>query len=206
MDTSAVQAPVHRAILVVDIEGSTTRTNPARAGLRSVLFALLDEAFRAGGITEEFRDPFVDRGDGALCLVRPVDEVPKTVLLARVVPALTELLARHGDQDPELAFRLRVSVHAGEVHYDAHGPYGEDIDIACRLLDAPDLRRRLRASSGPLALVVSNAIHRSVVRHGYAGIDRSSFAHAFRVRVGGQRTRGWVRTTDAVRPGAGLIA
>ncbi|WP_033291683.1 hypothetical protein [Amycolatopsis jejuensis] len=206
MDTSVVAAPVHRAILVVDIEGSTTRTNPARAGLRSVLFDLLDEAFRAGGITEEFRDAFVDRGDGALCLVRPVDEAPKTVLLARVVPALAELLGRHSDERPELAFRLRVSMHAGEVHYDAHGPYGEDIDIACRLLDATELRRRLRNSSGPLALVVSNAIHRSVVRHGYAGIDRSAFTHAFHVRVGGQRTRGWIRTTDAIRPGAGLIA
>ncbi|GAA3532273.1 hypothetical protein GCM10022222_14380 [Amycolatopsis ultiminotia] len=212
MDTSALQAPRHRAIVVVDIEGSTTRTNPARAELRAVLFDLLDEAFRAAGITDGSRDAFVDRGDGALCLVHPVDEAPKTVLLAAVVPALAVLLGRHADERPELAFRLRVALHAGEVHYDAHGPYGEDIDIACRLLDAPEVRRRLRNSSGPLALVVSHEIHRSVVRHGYAGIDRSAFTRVLHVRVGGQRRRGWIRTTEAFpvadpdRPDAGLTA
>ncbi|MFF0144289.1 hypothetical protein ATK36_0166 [Amycolatopsis sulphurea] len=212
MDTAVLHVPLHRAILVVDIEGSTTRTNPARAQLRAILFDLLDEAFRAGGITEGFRDPFVDRGDGALCLVRPVDEAPKTVLLAGVVPALAELLARHNADRPEAAFRLRVAMHAGEVHYDGHGPYGEDVDLACRLLDAPELRKRLRNTAGPLALAVSEAIHWSVVRHGYAGIDRTAFTHAFHVRVGGKRMRGWLRTaegTGATGPGrrrAGLTA
>src|SRR5262245_32651854 len=127
MDTAVLHVPLHRAIVVVDIEGSTTRTNPARAQLREILFDLLDEAFRAGGIAGEFRDPFVDRGDGALCLVRPVDEAPKTVLLADVVPALAELLARHNADRPDAAFQLRVALHAGEVHYDLHGPYGEDV-------------------------------------------------------------------------------
>ncbi|HWD02603.1 MAG TPA: hypothetical protein VG674_09145 [Amycolatopsis sp.] len=205
MDTAVQHVPLHRAIVVVDIEGSTTRTNPARAQLRAILFDLLDEAFLAGGITEGCRDPFVDRGDGALSLVRPVDEAPKTVLLARVVPALAELLARHNAENPEVAFRLRAAVHAGEVHYDEHGPYGEDVDLACRLLDASDLRRRLKGAEGPLALAVSEAIHWSVIRHDYAGIDRAGFAHAFHVRVGGKRMRGWLRTAGWTEV-AGLTA
>ncbi|WIX78112.1 hypothetical protein QRX50_43150 [Amycolatopsis carbonis] len=209
MDTTVLHVPLHRAIVVVDIEGSTTRTNPARARLRAILFDLLDEAFRAGGIAEGFRDPFVDRGDGALCLVRPVDEAPKTVLLAEVVPALAELLARHNAERPGEAFRLRVAIHAGEVHYDLHGPYGEDVDLACRLLDAAELRRRLRTTDGPLALAVSEAIHWSVVRHDYDGIDRAAFTDAFHVRVGGRRMRGWLRTADwagAGSPRTGLTA
>lgn len=205
MDTAVQHVPLHRAIVVVDIEGSTTRTNPARAQLRAILFDLLDEAFLAGGITEGCRDRFVDRGDGALCLVRPVDQAPKTVLLARVVPALAELLTRHNSERPQVAFRLRAAVHAGEVHYDGHGPYGEDIDLACRLLDASDLRRKLRNTAGPLALAVSEAIHWSVIRHGYAGIDRAAFTHAFHVRVGGKRMRGWLRTAEWAEA-AGLTA
>jgi class 3 adenylate cyclase len=199
MSTPAQHVPLHRAMVAVDIEGSTTRTNPARAQLRAVLFELLDEAFLAGGITKKHRDAFVDRGDGALCLVRPVDQAPKPVLLATVVPALTELLEKHAESRPELAFRLRVAVHAGEVHYDDRGPYGEDIDIVCRFVDAPELRRRLRITAAPLVLVVSQEMYRSVVRHGYPGIDHDAFAQAVPVRVGTQRLRGWIHTPEAAR-------
>ncbi|MEU7790216.1 hypothetical protein [Amycolatopsis sp. NPDC049159] len=192
--------------MAVDIEGSTARTNPARAQLRSVLSELLDEAFLAGGITKKYRDGFVDRGDGVLCLVRPVDQAPKPVLLATVVPALAELLEKHARNRPDLAFRLRVAVHAGEVHYDSRGPYGEDIDIACRFVDAPELKRRLRISAGPLALVVSPEMHRSVVRHGYPGIDQDAFAPVVHVRVGTQRLRGWLHAPEGVEPEEDMTA
>jgi class 3 adenylate cyclase len=205
MDTSA-GLPRHRAIVAVDIEGSTTRTNPDRAQLRTVLFELLDEAFLAGGITKKFRDGFVDRGDGALCLVRPVDQAPKPVLLAIVVPALAELLEKHAESRPELAFRLRVAVHAGEVHYDSRGPYGEDIDIACRFVDAPELRRQLRITAAPLVLVVSQEVHRSVVRHGYPGIDHGAYLRTVPIRVGTQRLRGWIHTPGAARRQEDLTA
>ncbi|MBB4684617.1 nucleotidyl cyclase domain-containing protein [Amycolatopsis jiangsuensis] len=206
-----LHVPLHRAILVADVEGSTTRTNPGRAQLRAMLFDLLDGAFRACGITEEARDSFLDRGDGALCLVRPVDEAPKTVLLAGVVPELAVRLARHNATHPDEAFRLRVAVHAGEVHYDLHGPYGEAVDLACRLLDAPEVRKALRGAAGPVALTVSEGIYSAVVVHGYAGIDRSAFGHAFHVRVGRKRVRGWIRTAGwspagTVLPDAGLTA
>ncbi|MDT8913989.1 hypothetical protein [Amycolatopsis sp. PS_44_ISF1] len=201
-----VDLPRHRAIVVVDIEGSTMRTNPARARLRSGLRVLLDEAFLGCGIEESYRDPYVDRGDGALCLVRPVDEVPKAMLIARFVPVLAAALRQSAELVPEAAFRLRVAVHAGEVHYDEHGPYGEDVDVACRLLDAPEVKRRLKNSDEPLALVVSEEIHRAVVRHGYAGIDRGAFTQVLHVWVGGQRLRGWIRADGADLPGAGLSA
>jgi class 3 adenylate cyclase len=205
MENSA-DLPRHRAIVAVDIEGSTQQTNSVRAQLRTVLFELLDQAFAAGGIGRKHRDAFVDRGDGALCLIRPFDQLPKTLLLATVVPALAELLDKHAQNRPELAFRLRVAVHAGEVHHDSRGPYGEDVDIACRLVDAPELKRQLRENTEPLALAVSREIHRAVVRHGYSGIDRSAFARPVHIKLGEERLRGRLFTPEAGRPEEGLTA
>ena len=151
-------------------------------------------------------DEFVDRGDGALCLIRPFDQLPKTLLLTTVVPTLGDLLAKHAENRPELAFRLRVAVHAGEVHRDSRGPYGEDVDIACRLVDAPELKRRLRGTTEPIALAVSQEIHRAVVRHGYAGIDRSAFTQAVHIKLGEERLRAWLYTPEAGEPEEGLTA
>jgi class 3 adenylate cyclase len=198
--------PRHRAIVAVDIEGSTTRTNSVRSQLRSVLFELLDEALAAGGIGKKHRDPFVDRGDGALCLIRPFDQLPKTLLLTTFVPALTDLLEKHARTLPGLAFRLRVAVHAGEVHRDSRGPYGEDVDIACRLVDAPELKRRLRETTAPLALAVSQEIHRAVVRHGYPGIDDAAFTQAVHIRLGQERLRGRLYAPEARAPQEDMTA
>jgi hypothetical protein len=206
MDNRVLGMPLHRTIVVVDVEGSTMLTNPERALMRERLRRLLDAAFLAGGIDEEFRDPMIDRGDGALCLVRPVDEVPKTVLLTRFLPALAEALWRAAEEPRGEALRLRVALHAGDVHYDGHGAYGEDIDFACRLLDAPVVKRSLKNSPDPLVLVVSSEIYRTVVRHGYEGIDSGAFDHEVSVRVGSQRMRGRIRSAEPVLPGTGLSA
>ncbi|VVJ20541.1 Uncharacterised protein [Amycolatopsis camponoti] len=138
--------------------------------------------------------------------MRPFDQVPKTLLLATFVPALTDLLDKHARNAPDLAFRLRVAVHAGEVHRDSRGPYGEDVDIACRLVDAPELKRQLKETAGPLALAVSQEIHRAVVRHGYPGIDHAAFTKAVHIKLGEERLRGWLYTPEAGAPQEGLTA
>src|SRR5262245_7882303 len=103
MTALQVTPPHHRVILAVDIEGSTARTNTAKAALRSAMYSLLEECLVDSGVREEWRDPFVDRGDGILVLIHPVDHVPKTLLLNRVVPKLETLLCERGRQ-----LRLRV--------------------------------------------------------------------------------------------------
>jgi class 3 adenylate cyclase len=179
--------PRHRAIVAVDIEGSTRRTNRARALMRNAMYDLLEEALLLSGIGERHRD-LVDRGDGAFVLVHPVDEAPKTVLLTMVIPTLSELLTQYETARPEHGFRLRVAMHAGEVHFDNRGWYGEDLDITAR---------KLRQTSAPLVLVVSQDIYRSVIRHGYDGIDDSTFEQTVQVQIGGQRQRGWVQIPGA---------
>jgi hypothetical protein len=54
-------------------------------------------------------------------------------------------------------------VHAGEVNYDGYGCFGEALDIAFRLLDAPGVKKALRSAPDPLTLVVSDDIYRTDV-------------------------------------------
>jgi hypothetical protein len=185
--------PRQRSIVACDVQGSTTRTNTAKAALRADMYNLLEAALLECKITEDLREPFVDSGDGVLTMVRPVDGVPKTLLLRTFVPVLSAILAEHAAVHPERAFRLRVVVHSGEVHFDKQGIFGEDIDITFRLLNSPELKEWLRRSGAPLVLAVSDHIHRSVVRHGYDGIDGRSFEPAICLEVAGQRHTGWVQ-------------
>jgi hypothetical protein len=83
-------------------------------------------------------------------------------------------------------------MHAGEVHYDANGCFGEALDVAFRLLDAVRVKRALRETADPLILVISGDIYNSVVRHGYDGIDQQAFHPLVRVHVAGQRFPGWI--------------
>lgn len=192
--------PLHRTVVAVDIEGSTKRTNTARARLRHAMYGLLQRALEASGIAARHYDPMVDRGDGALLPIHPVDQVPKTLLLATFIPALCALLTEHNARAGEHWFRLRAALHAGEIHYDDRGPFGEDIDIACRLVDAPELKDKLRATTAPLVLAVSDDLYRSVIRHGYDGIDEAAFQPLLRLDIGGQRLRGWVYVPADVPP------
>jgi hypothetical protein len=191
--------PVHRTILGIDVANSSVRVNPAKARLRQCVHEILEDALTTSGITERYRDALVDRGDGALVLVKPADELPKTVLLTAVLPALERLLADHNTRNTRHAFQLRVAVHAGEAHLDRWGPFGEALDVTCRLLDSQALKTALAATRAPLVLVVSDDFYRSVVRHGYDDIDSARFTAAVRVEVAGVGHGGWLRDPLTVR-------
>lgn len=191
-----VGAPRHRAILAIDVEGSTARTDTAKAEIRHAMYSILDEALRRGGVVPAYRDRFVDRGDGVLALIYPVDEVPKTVLFDPVVPTLEALLYQHDSRFPSRCVRLRAAIHAGEVHYDQRGCFGEALDVTFRLLDAPEVKRELKQVMSPLVLVVSDELYWTVVRHGYRGVDKMVFERRVAVDVAGRRHRGWIKVAD----------
>lgn len=191
--------PRHRAIVAVDIEQSTSRTDPVKAELRRTLYNLFEQALHTAGIHRRHRDRFTDRGDGLLALIHPVDQASKPILLNRAIPALSRLLGDHNASLPSAGrprrqLRVRVVMHAGEVHYDDNGCFGEALDIAFRLLDAPGAKKALRAADGSLTLVISDDIYRTIVRHGYDGIDPHTFRPLIRVHVAGHRYAGWVHT------------
>jgi hypothetical protein len=202
LDSRLPDGPVHRLVFAVDIEGSTERNNLAKGELRRILYDLLDRALEAAGIGARHLEPYTDRGDSVLILIKPHDDVPKTLVLGQLVPILTTLLAEHNAavMRPELRLWLRAAVHAGEVHEDDKGFYGDDLDTAFRLLEAPRLKKALReAAAAPLILVISEEIFHGVVEQGY--LDDAAFEPLVRVRVGRRQHRGWVQIPDPLPPG-----
>jgi class 3 adenylate cyclase len=197
----AVGLPHHRAIVALDIERSTSRPDLVKAELRNKTYEMFDAALCAAGIRKRYRDRFIDRGDGVLALIHPVDQAPKALLLNHAIPAFSRLLTDHNASLPRASrtqrqLRVRVVVHAGEVHYDANGCFGEALDVAFRLLDAARVKRTLREAAGPLILVISGDIYSSVVRHGYDGIDQHAFRPLVRVQIAGNRYPGWIHIPE----------
>jgi hypothetical protein len=193
--------PVPRLIFAVDIEGSTERTNLAKGKLRQFLYELLEQALEGAGIAARHLEPFTDRGDSVLVLIKPHDEVPKTLVLGRLIPILDFLLIKHNASatHPELRLRLRAVVHAGEIHEDDKGFYGDDLDAAFRLLEAQALKKALKAAvDEPLILVISEEIFNGIVQQGY--LDESSFRPLISIRVGRRQRRGWVHIPEPLPP------
>jgi hypothetical protein len=205
---------VHRAIVGVDVEGfgDRRRTHLHQIAVRDGLYRALERAFTRGGIAWE-HCYHEDRGDGVLILI-PSD-VPKT-LLAQGVPA--ELAAAAGDHnlvcDERARIRLRLAMHAGEIHHDQHGVTGTAINTAFRLLDAEPLKQALRGSPGTLAVIASRWFFEEVIRH----IPACAPASWRRVGVSVKETQedAWICLPDAssgavalpprlTLPAAGLI-
>jgi hypothetical protein len=211
-DGQRPRGPVHRSIVAIDLEGSTTRTNLVKGELRRAMYDLLGRALEAVSIADSHLEQPADRGDGVLLLIRPHDDVPKAALLDRLIPQLSGLLTEYNAAaaQPALRMRLRAVVHAGEVHGDDKGFYGEAIDIAIRLLDSAAVKRALKEAESPLVLVVSEEIYYGIVVHGY--VDDGGYRPAVRVRVAGKQHRGWVHVpgvsepASALGPAAGLAA
>jgi hypothetical protein len=184
-----------RTVVALDIERSTSRPDLVKAELRATMYDLFDAALRAAGIQPRHRDRFADRGDGLLALIHP-DHAPR-VLLRRVIPAFALLLAEHNaGRPPHRQLRIRVVVHAGLVHYDANGCFGETLDAAFRLLDAPSVKGALQAARAPLVLVVSAGLDGSV----HPGDIGQAFPPVS-VDVAGNRHEGLVRVLRPPRSG-----
>jgi hypothetical protein len=121
-----MQPSYYRAIIALDIESSTSRPDIVKADRRTILYELFDAALRSAGIFPRHRDRFLDRGDGLLALIHPVAQAPKAVLLNRVIPEFSRLLTAYNASlpshgSPRRQLRVRLVLHAGEIHYDPDG-------------------------------------------------------------------------------------
>jgi class 3 adenylate cyclase len=127
------QPAVHRAIVIVDVEnfGDPARTNEHQLAVREGMYEALRQSFVQAGISWA-ACVAEDRGDGVLVMVPP--EVPKGWLVTRVPVRLAEILAVHNVAClAQERIRLRMALHAGEVHRDAHGWAGVSVNRAFRL-------------------------------------------------------------------------
>jgi tetratricopeptide (TPR) repeat protein len=95
-------------------------------------------------------------------------------------------------------------VHAGEVHRDRHGFAGVDVNLVCRLLDAPAFREAMDRSGLDVGVIISEYIYESVVQQRYTDINPASYRHVD-VAVKGTKTRGWLRLVGEDPLETGLV-
>ncbi|WP_157431147.1 hypothetical protein [Actinomadura macra] len=194
--TAAGAGPaVYRAIVCVDVQDFSDhrRTHDHQITVRNGLYHSLDRAFGRAGVAWS-RDCYCeDRGDGALILVSP--HVPKKLLVVEVIQELAAALADHNHIHDEYArIRLRMALHAGEVHHDAHGVASTAIILATRLLNAAPLKQALARSSGALAVIASQQIFEDVIWHTAA--SRPASYRKVQIPVNQTETTAWISLPD----------
>src|SRR6266536_2021157 len=190
-------APFWCGFVAVDIEGfgRQERDDPGRIGMREALFAVLADGLKLAGI-ERGQWEQSDLGDGILVLISP--EVSKVRLIDPLIGELTFALQRYNDTaGPAARMRLRAVVHAGEVVRHKQTYVGNDLNYAFRLLDSGTLRRCLADSTTDLALMVSDPIYQSVVRHGWGRIRVTSYRQVL-VTAKDVKAHAWVHVPEAV--------
>ena len=159
------QRPVHRTIVVFDVEGfgDRRRTNRDQVAVRKGLYRTVGTAFQQAGLPWD-RGSREDRGDGLFVLIGP--EVPKSLFVESLPSALVTALNAHNRARPgPEQIRLRMALHAGEINYDEHGVTAAAVNLAFRLVDAGPLKAALAGSPGVLAVIVSSWFFDEVVRH-----------------------------------------
>jgi class 3 adenylate cyclase len=189
-----LRPPRRRVILALDIEDSTSRPDLVKAELRTMLYELFDAALRSAGVSARRRDRFTDRGDGLLALIDPAD---RALLVHLVIPVFSHLLASYNASLPhpggaDRQLRVRVVMHTGNVHDDSNGYFGEALDAAFRLLDAPRVKAALKTAPGPLLLVISSDIYAMVSPDDLAGPGRTISSRPVTAQVAGHQYQGWI--------------
>jgi CRP-like cAMP-binding protein len=177
-------------IMFLDIAGfgALNRTETDRRVIRVVLYEVLQEAFDDAAVSWAacHRE---DRGDGALIIIPP--GISTSVVVDSLIPNFTAGMGRHNRQASEnQRFQVRVAVHVGPVVADTVGVSGPALIQTARLLDTPELKRRLAASKADLGLIVSAFAHDTVAGPA-ADFER------VRLRVKETSTTAWMRLIPA---------
>jgi hypothetical protein len=175
--------PQFAIIAVVDMEGSSSRSDMAKRRARKEMYGWLERTLGP----EWSRCTREDRGDGVL-MIWPLavpDPVPPKVAVSRLLR-----LPETADGHPERP-RLRVSVHIGQAFRDEEGFSGASIDETFRLNDGGVLKAALAEARGPVAYLLSEDVHKAVVRYGYDGLAPSGF-HPTVVRVKESTLEAWL--------------
>ncbi|MFE2496683.1 hypothetical protein ACFXKS_17905 [Streptomyces scopuliridis] len=166
----------YRAVLAVDIERSAGRGDEALMDIRGKLAEMLREAFLASGVDWEacLRH---DLGDG-LRVTAPAG-TRKTALVHPLVRELALRLRTHNrGAAPRRMIRLRIALHAGDVHLAPNGEVaGSPLEVLARLLDAPPARTALAEApeTVPASLLLSRHFYDETVRNGYHGVYPEDF-------------------------------
>jgi hypothetical protein len=189
--TSRLHRAQHCVLLAVDVAGftDTGRDDEVQLAVRDALYGLLIEAFNDAHLPwDECLNE--DRGDGILVIIPA--KMPSATVVDPLLDRVRAGLRRHNRLASDAAaIKLRIAVHIGEVHRDAHGLAGVAVNHLFRLLDAPVLKRALAAAGADLALIASDYFYDSVIRHGPGMIDPAAY-RAVTVEVKRTQAPGWI--------------
>lgn len=186
---------LHHVIVGVDIVGFNApgRDDEVQLALRRALYLMLTEAFEAAAVPWH-ECVHEDRGDGAVVLVPA--EIPAETVIGPLLTHLGAGVRRHNRLSSEIAqIRLRTAVHAGEVHRDEYGLAGRAVNDVFRLLDAPVFREMVARARAEIAVIVSDGLHDTVVRHGPGLIDPETYRPVIAVHKE-TRTPAWVHIPE----------
>lgn len=179
----------HTALMAVDICAFGERRNEdVQLHLRAKMYELLAETFKMTRLPWEgvYHE---DRGDGALIIFPPA--VPVEVLLDPLAHHLHALLRRSNRFASDAArLRIRVAVHAGDVHADSHGVAGHAVIHLFRLLDCGKFKKMLAADDADVALIVSASLYHDTT-HRAGLVDEVSYQQ-INVSNKETRTHAWV--------------
>ncbi|MFJ3711127.1 hypothetical protein [Streptomyces sp. NPDC090053] len=169
-----MNTPVNRTLLLLDIERYSDRTDVEQAYLRRMLYDITDNTLGAAAIDESQRQR-ADRGDSVMELIDANASVG-ALLRALITELPVQLRATNQRASGSSQIRLRAVLATGYVAIDdQNGWVGSDLNHACRLLDANELRSALRERPDDFALCVSDSVHQGIVRHGHPGIRPEEF-------------------------------
>jgi class 3 adenylate cyclase len=175
--------PEYRALLTVDIEDYSSRTDAEQRMLQSALMTALD---RAADAAELNREQWVKQlgGDGLMALLPPGSDVCRLLdVLVRRLDAELGSYNRLREQPTWSRIRMRLAVHAGPIHVDGESGWpGQHVVLPARLRDSKPVRAALAARpEADLAVVVSAEVYRDYVTQG-PGNPRPSEFRAVRVK------------------------
>jgi hypothetical protein len=178
------------------VSGIGVERTSHQLGIRDGLHRAARAAFATAGVSwaECYHE---DRGDG-LFVLAPAN-VPKAVFVELLPHGFVTAVRVHNATHPEeQRVRLRLAIHAGEVHYDQHGVAGAALNLAFRLVDGKPLKAALASSPGVLAVITSDRFFDDVVRHS-PGAAPATY-RSVQVTVKETTTVGWIALPDHPYP------
>ncbi len=179
---------MYRPVLAIDVEKYSVRDARHQLLVQNDLYEALELAAKATQLDREmwFRQV---RGDGELDVLPEGVDMPALVgdFPRELEAMITELNDRHTGR-PRL--RVRLAIHHGTLTWAPFGPAGDAPVEVARLLDARPAREFLaQRPDRDLALVVSGAVYRDVVRTGFCSLDRAAF-RPLKTRIKGRTYHG----------------
>ncbi|MFE2020686.1 hypothetical protein ACFW9O_21860 [Streptomyces sp. NPDC059499] len=148
-------------LLALDAQGYGSKEDWLQRSIQKAILEHLEGAAEDAGLSTG-RWEIQKGGDGLLAVLPP--DTPEEKVLDPLVRSFARRLREHNrERNAESALRMRAALHVGPATPAANGYSGDGPVRVGRLLDSPPLRRALAATSGSLAVAVSEPLYRDVI-------------------------------------------